>query len=116
MARRNGRPGDYLFADMYTGFTKYRTQVRKDFWGSFAERPLLRNLQEIATPLLDPYPVGDYSPGTYEQIDECVLNSTPPFIGKTNIPTPIGPAVQNAGGAVAIPDQEIGCNNWIYGP
>ena len=66
MARRRGRPGDYLATDDYTGFTHFASEVRLDYWGSLAKNPLLRNLQEIASPLSDPEPVIDYRGPNYE--------------------------------------------------
>lgn len=66
MARRNGRKGDYLATDDYTGFTHYASELRKDYWGSLAKSPLKRNLQEISSPLSDPEPVLDYRGPNYE--------------------------------------------------
>lgn len=87
MARRNGRQGAWLATDDYTGFTKYASQLKRDFWGAYAEKPLLRNLQEIATPLRDPEPVSLYRGPDYESTPVCVSETSPLFIGNTTIPT-----------------------------
>ncbi len=86
MARRNGRKGDHLATDDYTGFTVYASKLRKDYWGSLAVNPLLRNLQEISSPLSDPRPVVDYRGPNYEA---SPANPTvaPTFVGVTNVPT-----------------------------
>lgn len=87
MARRSGRKGDYLGADSYTGFTQYASKLKRDFWGNYAVRPLLRNLQEIATPLADPYPVLPINGPSYEVTNACQAEIAPLFVGLTNVPT-----------------------------
>lgn len=87
MARRQGRKGDYLATDDYTGFTRFRSQLSYDYWGSLVERPLLRNLQEIASPLNDPQPVPDYRGPTYEYTPPCIGERSPKFVGLTNVKT-----------------------------
>lgn len=86
MSRRGGRKGDYLMTDDYTGMTRFASQLKRDYWGAFAEKPLLRNLQEIATPLNDPQPVLDYRGPDYEA---SPANPTvaPTYVGYTNVPT-----------------------------
>lgn len=86
MARRKGRPGAYLGSDDYTGFVKYFSELKRDYWGAYAKRPLLRNLQEIASPLNDPVPVSEYRGPNYEAIPK---NPTvaPTFVGFTNVRT-----------------------------
>lgn len=115
MARRNGKPGSHLVIDQYTGFTTYRERIKRDFWGAYAKRPLKRNLQDIATPLLDPYPVDVYTGSAYEQIpNTCVFETLPLYIGTTNIRTPTtGDAAQAFLNIPAIPDQEVGCTNVV---
>lgn len=88
MARRQGKPGDYLLTDDYYGYTVYASRAQKDYWGNLTTRPLIRNLQEIATPLNDPYPVKIYRGPEYEQTTACEFEVTPQYIGTTNIPFP----------------------------
>lgn len=87
MARRNGRPGNWLAADDYTGFTKYASELKQDFWGAYAHSPLKRNLQEIATPLNDPYPVEFYRAQEYEYMNPCEAELAPVYVGLTNVRT-----------------------------
>jgi hypothetical protein len=87
MARRGGRKGDYLITDDYTGFTTYSSKVHLDFWGALAKKPLLRNLQEIASPLADPYPVNPYRGPNYESVNPLTTTVAPTFVGKTNVKT-----------------------------
>lgn len=115
MARRNGRKGDWLATDDYTGFTHYASELSRDYWGSYAKKPLLRNLQEIASPLNDPLPVPFYNGPTYETTPACVGSTAPLFVGNTNVRT----SVDNAAGQAfnlfpAIPDMEVGCTFLVY--
>jgi hypothetical protein len=110
MARRSGRKGDWLATDDYTGFTTYASKLRRDYWGSYAQKPLLRNLQEIATPLNDPQPVSLYRGPNYEATPTCVAEVAPTFIGLTHVATnPNNAAFQALDLNPAIPDMEIGC-------
>lgn len=88
MARRNGKPGDYLITDDYLGVTTYASKVTTDFWGNVVQKPLLRNLQEIATPLNDPYPVPLFRGPDYEQTIACQFEIQPQYIGRTTRPFP----------------------------
>lgn len=90
MARRNGRKGDYLMTSDYSGSTEYASKLVVDYWGSYGRRDevLERNLQEIAQPLNDPYPVSIYRGPMYEATNACIGEQVPLFIGNTNIPTP----------------------------
>lgn len=110
MARRGGRPGAWLATDDYTGFTLYASELKKDYWGSYAKTPLLRNLQEIASPLSDPYPVAYYRPANYESFNPCVAEVAPTYVGNTTVRT----SQQNAAFQAlnlnpAIPDMTVGC-------
>lgn len=97
MARRNGRKGDYLFTSYYSGVTGYASKMKKDYWGDWGDRKILeRNLQEVATPLNDPYPVPFYSGPMYEQTGPCIGEESPLFIGKTNRPFPNNSAASQA--------------------
>ena len=87
MARRNGRPGDFLSIDEYYGVTRYGSQLKKDYWGVYAEKPLLRNPQEYGVPLSDPYPLPFYTGSAYEQTNGCIAEVAPLFVGLTNVPT-----------------------------
>lgn len=110
MARRNGKPGNWLVTDDYTGFTRYATEVKKDFWGQYAVSPLKRNLQEIASPLNDSEPVPFYNGPSYEYTPPCVGELAPTYVGNTNVPTnPGNMAFQVLNLSPAIPDMEIGC-------
>lgn len=115
MARRNGRPGTHLVIDQYTGFTTYRERVSRDFWGSWAIKPLKRNLQDIATPLLDPYPVDVYTGSAYETYETpCIFERIPFYIGTTNIRTPTtSPAAQAIFNTTGIGDMEVGCTFMV---
>lgn len=113
MARRNGRKGNYLGVDDYDGVTRYWSELKRDFWGNYSKNPVARNLQEIATPLNDPYPVPLYRGPQYEQTDPCALENVPAFIGTTTIPTPYqvnAPvSAQNF-----IPEMSIGCSFIVF--
>ena len=111
MARRKGRPGDWLATDDYTGFTVYASELKQDYWGNYAVRPLERNLQEIATPLDDPHPVPFYRGPNYDTSAVCASEIAPTYVGLTNIPTnPNNAAFQALDLSPAIPNMEIGCN------
>lgn len=115
MARRRGRKGDWLATDDYTGFTRYASELKVDFWGSRTVKPLLRNLQEIASPLNDPEPVSFYRGPSYEQFNPCVSETAPLYIGNTNIPTnPDNMAFQVLDLNPAIPDMEVGCTFIVH--
>lgn len=115
MARRRGKPGDYLVTDDYTGWTTYRSRAQFDYWGSLTERPLQRNLQEIAVPLNDPQPVPVYRGPQYEHTTECDFELQPQFIGRTNIPFPNTWFTQVMGLNPAIPNMSVGCT-FIVAP
>lgn len=83
--------------------------MRLDYWGNFVVKPLLRNLQEIATPLGDPYLVQIYSGPSYETVDPCDFEVAPATIGLTNIPTPNYPAIQIMGWNPGIGQMSVGC-------
>lgn len=115
MARRQGKKGDYLMTDDYTGFTSYASQLNKDYWGNYTRKPLIRNLQEVASPLLDPIPVSIYRGPQYEVVNPCIFETMPIFIGLTNVLTPQNsPANQALNLDPAIPDQEVGCTLVIH--
>lgn len=108
--RRRGKPGDYLATDDYTGFTSYASQLKRDYWGQYARRPLLRNLQEIATPLDDPQPVPFYRGPSYEVTQACAGSTAPAYVGLTNVPTnPNNMAFQVLDLDPSIPNMEVGC-------
>lgn len=116
MARRRGRPGDYLLTDDYSGTTTYRSRVTEDYWGNFTRFPLERNLQEIASPLNDPYPVSVFRGPQYERTDPCDFELFPRFIGKTLIPFNTNNVLSTVFNFnPAIPDMSIGCT-FIVGP
>lgn len=87
MARRAGRKGSYLATDDYTGFTCYASELRKDYWGAYSRTPLKRNLQEIAQPLDDPYPVPFTRGPSYETSIPCDYEVAPAFVGLTTVRT-----------------------------
>lgn len=110
MARRGGKPGDWLATDDYTGFTEYGSALKRDYWGQYAKRPMLRNLQEIATPLDDPGPVPFYRSQNYETNQQCFAEIAPTYVGLTIVPTnPNNAAFQTLDLDPAIPNMEIGC-------
>lgn len=110
MARRNGRKGEWLVTDDYTGFTRYASQVTEDYWGALTVKPLLRNLQEISSPLSDPEPVPYFRGSNYEQSNGCLTDSAPAFVGNTNVPTSQNNAAYQAFINVGIGDMAVGCN------
>lgn len=115
MARRNGRPGAYLMTDDYTGFTRYASQLKRDFWGSYAQNPLKRNLQEIATPLNDPRPVPIYRGPSYEYTPACTGETAPIYVGLTNVPTnPNNMAFQTLDLAPSLGEMVVGCTFQVY--
>lgn len=110
MARRMGRKGDYLATDDTTGFTEYASTLRLDYWGNRTRIPLLRNLQEIATPLDDPAPVPFYRGPNYEITNPCNFEVAPVYVGNTTVPTnPNNIAFQVLDLNPAIPDMSVGC-------
>lgn len=110
MARRNGRKNDHLATDDYFGFTCYASKLKRDFWGAVAQKPLLKNLQEIAYPLNDPAPVSLYRGPNYETSPKCQAEVAPFYVGYTNVPTnPNNAAFQALDLSPAIPNMEVGC-------
>lgn len=110
MARRRGRLGDYLATDDYSGRVTYASRLKRDPDGFYAEKPLSRNLQEIASPLNDPRPVSLYRPPNYEDTSGCIASTAPIFVGNTTVRThTLNAAIQAMDLDPAIPDMEIGC-------
>lgn len=99
MARRRGKPGEHLATDDYTGFTRYASELKRDFWGQYSKYPLERNLQEIAVPLSDPYPVSLYRGPNYEITDNGTdYNLVSTYVGNTTRATSrLSVAVQTFG-------------------
>lgn len=98
MARRNGRPGDWLGTDEYYGTTCYQSELKQDFWGVWAKKPLKRNLQEIAVGLADPYPVFPIQAPSYEvTANVSALVVAPTKVGVTNVNTNRNNAAIQAG-------------------
>lgn len=114
MARRRGKPGDYLMTSDYSGVTEYASKLTKDFWGDYGEFNLKRNLQEIASPLNDPYPVPIYRGPSYEPTTACDFETQPLFIGKTNKPFPTTDATQILNLDPGIGLAEIGCTFIVH--
>lgn len=115
MARRRGKLGDYLMVDDYSGFVEYASKLKRDYWGSYAKRPMKRNLQEIATPYSDPQPVPNYRGPDYETITPCQANVAPVFVGNTNVKTNTNNAAAQALDLFpGVGDMEIGCNFRVY--
>lgn len=69
--------------DDSSGFTTYADKLQTDYWGNETAYGLKRNLQEIATPLGDPYPVSRFRGPQYEYTDGCSFETSPIYIGKT---------------------------------
>lgn len=115
MARRSGRKGAYLATDDYTGFTEYRSRLEYDYWGALTRRPLLRNLQEIASPLNDPRPVQDYRGPDYEYTRPCIGETAPEYIGNTTIKTnQNNAAFQVLNLNPALGQMQIGCTFRVF--
>jgi hypothetical protein len=88
MARRSGRKNAWLATDDYSGFTRYASELREDYWGAWTKNPLERNLQEIASPLNDPQPVPLYRGPNYEVWPYSTYGFIiPDDVGVTNVPT-----------------------------
>lgn len=113
--RRRGRPGDYLMTDDWTGCTDYASRMKKDYWGNLSAITLKRNLQEISSPLNDPYPVPEYRGPQYEQIGPCGFELIPQFIGNTSVPFPTSFITNALGSNPSIPFMKIGCT-FIVSP
>lgn len=111
MARRNQRRGDYLMTSDYSGCTEYASRLVKDYWGSYGlpTEVLTRNLQEIATPLEDPYPVKVYRGPEYEFTDACTFEQQPTYIGNTLVPFPDTQLTQILNLHPSIPNMSVGC-------
>lgn len=108
---RRGRKGDWLATDDTTGFTEYASKLRLDFWGNRTRRPLLRNLQEIASPLEDPAPVPFFRGSNYEATPAGVGVIAPTFVGNTTVHTNPNNAAFQALGLefdLGIPDMAVG--------
>lgn len=115
MARRGARPGDYLMTDDYYGRTYYASELTQDFWGSWAKKPLIRNMQEIASPLSDPLPVPFFTGSNYEFTPVCVGETAPPTVGLTSVPTnPNNAAVQVLNLFPTIGTMQVGCTFEVY--
>lgn len=115
MARRNGRKGDHLATDDYTGFTVYASKLKRDYWGGLAVKPLLRNLQEIATPLNDPRPVDIYRGPNYELTPVCIAETAPIYVGLTSVKTnPDNMAFQYLQLDPGLGDMIIGCTFEVH--
>lgn len=115
MARRNGRKNAWLVTDDYSGFTEYNSAVKKDYWGALAKNPLLRNLQEIATPLNDPEPVPFYRGPSYEFTPNCIAELAPFYVGNTTVPTnPNNAAFQALDLSPGIGEMAVGCDFVVY--
>lgn len=115
MARRGQRKGDYLMSDDYFGQTHYASELTRDFWGSWAVKPLERNLQEIAQPLEDPQPVPFYNGPTYEFTPACIGETAPLHVGLTTVSTnPYGVGVQALDLFPSLGEMAVGCNFLVY--
>lgn len=114
MARRRGKPGDYLITDDYYGTTTYASKTTEDFWGNIVQKPLKRNLQEISQPMNDPYPVPIYRGPDYEQTNACDFETQPLYIGNTNIPFPNTQYTSVFGLDPGIGDAEVGCTFVVH--
>lgn len=115
MARRSGKKGDYLATDDYYGFTEYRSRLQYDYWGALVRSPLLRNLQEISSPLNDPRPVPDYRGPDYEYTRPCIGEIAPEFIGNTTIKTkPTNAAFYALNLNPSLGQMQIGCTFRVF--
>jgi len=117
MARRNQRKGDHLATSDYSGCTEYASKLVQDYWHQYglANEVLKRNLQEIASPLSDPYPVDIYRGPQYEPTTACTFELQPITIGNTNVPFPITAYTITYGldqDLLAIPQMSVGCT-WL---
>lgn len=118
MRRRRGKLGESLAVDDYTGFVTYRSRLRPDEDNFYSERPLKRNLQEIASPLNDPKPVDRVgAAANYETYDVCDLQVAPVYVGRTSVRTStLSAAMQSQAYGIdpGIGDMEVGCSFRVY--
>lgn len=87
----------------------------QDFWGDYgtSSEILLRNLQEIAKPLGDPYPVSLYRGAQYEYTDACMFELQPQYIGKTTRPFPNTQITSIFNLNPGIGQMQIGCTFFV---
>lgn len=111
MARRNGRMHNNLATSDYSGCTVYASELVKDYWGDYGLQSeiLNRNLQEIAKPLGDPYPVKTYNGPQYENVSECTFEVQPTYIGRTTRPFPVTAYTQLFNLDPGIGSASVGC-------
>ena len=109
MARRRGKPGAYLMSDDYTGFTVTNDKIQKDYWNNLVVNPLKRNLQEIASPLGDPFPVSIFRGAQYEQTNACDFETSTATVGTTTVPTRNNLAIEVMGWNPGIGTMSVGC-------
>lgn len=114
MARRNGKPGQYLMSDDYTGVTEYASKLQLDYWGNWTRKPLIRNLQEVASPLNDPLPVSIFRGPQYEQTSVCDFETQPLFIGTTNRRTPDSFSTNVLGFDPGVGEASISCTFIVH--
>lgn len=115
MARRAGRKGDWLATDDYTGFTRFASELQYDYWGALTKKPLLRNLQEISSPLNDPEPVAYFRGPNYERTRNCIGEVAPLYVGLTTIPTSQNNAAFSALDLKpSLGQMAVGCNFVVY--
>ena len=97
-------------SDDYTGMTHYASELRRDYCGAWAKKPLKRNLQEVASPLNDPQPVDPYRGPTYEASGTCLGDVAPTYVGLTNVRTSISNMAYQVLIDGGIGSWAIGCN------
>lgn len=115
MARRRQIRGNWLASDDTSGFTKFGTQLKLDYWHNRTAMPLKRNLQEVATPMEDPYPVPFYRGPQYESFNPCDAELAPLYVGLTNVRTnPNNAAIQALNLEPGVGSAIIGCTLRVY--
>lgn len=70
---------------------------------------MLRNLQEIVSPLNDPYPVLMYRGPVYEKTNPCDFELAPATVGVTNVPTRNNLAIEVLNLNPGIGQMAVGC-------
>ena len=113
------KKGDYLMVDDFSGFIRYRSQLRQDEYGFWTQNPDIVNMQKYIRAFGDPYPISPVR----SDADTTTSNYPTLFVGLTNVPVDRNNAGfqvlsqsvgQNNGQSDEVLDQEIGYSLTVY--
>ena len=105
--------------DAYSGFIRYRSQLRQDEYGFWAQEPDVVNQQKYIRAFGDPYPIYPVR----KDADTTTSNYPTLFVGLTNVPINRQSAgfqalsqsvAQNNGQSSEVLDAEIGYSLEVY--